>query len=402
MNSGLIDLCDDEEIMFIIGHECGHIKSNHMLYHMMAQVINLFIDSIPLGNLAAAPIQYALYYWDRMSEFTADRAGLLCCQNKDAAIRAFMKMAGTPIKEFNSLNYETFIQQATDFKQLDYDAMSKVIKFISIMDASHPWTVMRAAELLNWINSGDYKLLIDMGHAPILINSTTHTTALHKPQVTVKPKPQLTIKETTAPKPLLTIKEKKQVDKIEIKSVSQQQVESDAPCDIVIRETENDNEVTLEGVVLSQLAATNLIQRLVAEKILNESEEYEYYIEDKLNRRVMPDDTRSLLELGYIGGDVVRVGKSLKEYKIINIKNISTGHIVHAEGVTLDAVSAYDLIEQLKVAGILNENTTYLIINKEGQTLSIEDKSTLSELGFTYNDTINVFSEESDVGTLEN
>ncbi len=401
LNSGLIDLCDDEEIMFIIGHECGHIKSNHMLYHMMAQVINLFIDSIPLGNLAAAPIQYALYYWDRMSEFTADRAGLLCCQNKDAVIRAFMKMAGTPIKEFNSLNYETFIQQAADFKQLDYDAMSKVIKFISIMDASHPWTVMRAAELLNWINSGDYKLLIDMGHAPIQINSTTHTPVSHKPQVTVKPKPQLTIKETTAPKPLLTIKEKKQVDKIEIKSVSQQQVESDTPCDIVIRETENDNEVTLEGVVLSQLAATDLIQRLVAEKILNESEEYEYYIEDKLNRRVMPDDTRSLLNLGYIDGDVVRVGKSLKEHKVINIKNISTGNIVHAEGVALDAVSAYDLIEQLKVAGILNENTTYLIIDKEGHTLSIEDQRTLFELGFTYGNTINVLIEDSNVGMSE-
>lgn len=372
-----------------------------MLYHMMAQVINLFIDSIPLGNLAAAPIQYALYYWDRMSEFTADRAGLLCCQNKDAAIRAFMKMAGTPIKEFNSLNYETFIQQAADFKQLDYDAMSKVIKFISIMDASHPWTVMRAAELLNWINSGDYKLLIDMGHASIQINSTTHTTVSHKPQVTVKPKPQLTIKETTAPKPLLTIKEKKQVDKIEIKSVSQQQVESDTPCDIVIRETENDNEVTLEGVVLSQLAATDLIQRLVAEKILNESEEYEYYIEDKLNRRVMPDDTRSLLDLGYIDGDVVRVGKSLKEHKVINIKNISTGNIVHAEGVALDAVSAYDLIEQLKVAGILNENTTYLIIDKEGHTLSIEDQRTLFELGFTYGNTINVLIEDSNVGMSE-
>ena len=87
LNSGLIDLCDDDEIMFIIGHECGHIKSNHMLYHMMAQVINICIDSIPFGSIAAAPLQYALYYWDRMSEFTADRAGLLCCQNKNAAIR---------------------------------------------------------------------------------------------------------------------------------------------------------------------------------------------------------------------------------------------------------------------------------------------------------------------------
>ena len=162
LNSGLIDLCDDDEIMFIIGHECGHIKSNHMLYHMMAQAINICIDSIPFGNIAVAPVQYALYYWDRMSEFTADRAGLLCCQNKDAAIRAFMKMAGTPIKEYENLNYRTFIQQASDFKQLDYDAMSKIIKFISIADASHPWTVMRAAELLNWINSGEYDKILQL------------------------------------------------------------------------------------------------------------------------------------------------------------------------------------------------------------------------------------------------
>lgn len=161
LNSGLIDMCDDNEIMFIIGHELGHIKSNHMLYHMMANVINMVIDSIPGGNFVAAPLQYALYYWDRMSEFTADRAGLLCCQNKDAAIRMFMKMAGLPLKEFNNMNYHSFIQQAADFKMLDYDGMSKLIKFISIADASHPWTVMRAAELLNWINEGKYSNLMN-------------------------------------------------------------------------------------------------------------------------------------------------------------------------------------------------------------------------------------------------
>ena len=31
LNSGLIDLCDDDEIMFVIGHELGHVKSRHML-----------------------------------------------------------------------------------------------------------------------------------------------------------------------------------------------------------------------------------------------------------------------------------------------------------------------------------------------------------------------------------
>ena len=131
-----------------------------MLYHMMAQVINIIIDSIPFGGIAAAPLQYALYYWDRMSEFTADRAGLLCCQNKDAAIRAFMKMAGMPIQQFKDMKYQTFIQQAKDFKQLDYDGLNKIIKIISIADASHPWTVMRAAELLNWIDCGEFDKFI--------------------------------------------------------------------------------------------------------------------------------------------------------------------------------------------------------------------------------------------------
>ena len=157
LNSGLIDLCDEDEIMFVIGHELGHIKSNHMLYHMMAQIINYIIDAIPGGSLLAGGLQYALYYWSRMSEFTADRAGLLCCQNETAAIRAFMKMAGIPINHFNVMNYETFIEQARDFKMLDVEGMNKFIKILSIANASHPWTVMRAAELLNWTNSGTYQ-----------------------------------------------------------------------------------------------------------------------------------------------------------------------------------------------------------------------------------------------------
>ena len=127
---------------------------------MMAQVINICIDSIPFGSIAAAPLQYALYYWDRMSEFTADRAGLLCCQNKSAAIRAFMKMAGLPIRNYENINHKSFIAQASDFKSLDYEALNKVIKFISIADNSHPWTVMRAAELLTWVESKKFKELV--------------------------------------------------------------------------------------------------------------------------------------------------------------------------------------------------------------------------------------------------
>lgn len=166
INSGLIDLCDEDEIMFILGHEVGHILSMHMLYHMMAQVVNMFIDATPGGTLVAGGLQYALYYWYRMSEFTADRAGLLCCQNTDAMIRAFIKMAGLPLKEFDNIHTDTFIQQARDFKMLDYDGMNKFVKFFSIADDTHPWTVMRSAELLRWIENGEYDRFISKQYLP--------------------------------------------------------------------------------------------------------------------------------------------------------------------------------------------------------------------------------------------
>lgn len=161
LDSGLLDLCDDDEIRFIIGHECGHIKSNHMLYHMMADVITYVIDAIPGGNLLGGGLQYALFYWQRMSEFTADRAGLLCCQDRDATIRAFIKMSGLPIREFDNLHPETFIQQAHDFKMLDESNMNKFVKMISIANSSHPWTVMRASEILNWMEQGEYTRIIN-------------------------------------------------------------------------------------------------------------------------------------------------------------------------------------------------------------------------------------------------
>lgn len=161
INSGLIDLCDDDEIMFVIGHECGHIKSNHMLYHMMAQVINMCIDMIPFGSIAAAPIQYALYYWDRMSEYTADRAGLLCCQKPTVCIRTLSKMAGVPLAFHDKIDVNAFITQAQEFKGLDYDALSKTIKLLAIADNSHPWTVMRAAQLIDWIQTNEPKTILN-------------------------------------------------------------------------------------------------------------------------------------------------------------------------------------------------------------------------------------------------
>ena len=116
---------------------------------------------IPLGEAMLTPIHYALLYWQRMSEFTADRAGLLACQDKDAAIEAIIKMAGAPQKYFEKLDQEAFIKQAEEFETRFSSVADSAIRTISIASSTHPWTVYRAGELLKWIKSGEYDKILE-------------------------------------------------------------------------------------------------------------------------------------------------------------------------------------------------------------------------------------------------
>ncbi len=161
LNSGAVDLLSESQLDYVVGHELGHIKSGHVLYHLMAQLFSSVIGMIPLGEAMLTPIHYALLYWQRMSEFTADRAGLLACQDKDAAIEAIIKMAGAPQKYFEKLDQEAFIKQAEEFETRFSSVADSAIRTISIASSTHPWTVYRAGELLKWIKSGEYDKILE-------------------------------------------------------------------------------------------------------------------------------------------------------------------------------------------------------------------------------------------------
>lgn len=159
--TGAIDLLPDAELQFIIGHEAGHIKSGHVLYHVMVGFMSQILAQMGILANFGTPLVLALNYWNRMSEFTADRAGLLACQDLDAALSATMKMAGLPKKYFNTADPHVFAQQAQEFLSRYGDTANTIIKNISILDDSHPWTVMRAAELIKWVESGAYDRLLN-------------------------------------------------------------------------------------------------------------------------------------------------------------------------------------------------------------------------------------------------
>lgn len=58
--------------------------------------------------------------------------------------------------QFVCLDEQAFLQEAKDFDTLDYEKQNKIFKFISIVDSSHRWMVMRVAELMKWIEGGEY------------------------------------------------------------------------------------------------------------------------------------------------------------------------------------------------------------------------------------------------------
>lgn len=158
--SGAVDLMTEEELRFIIGHEMGHIKSGHVLYHTMTQMFSNIISNVSIASPLVKPMYLALLYWYRMSEFTADRAGLLACQDVDAALNAVIKMSGFPSKYFDKMDRNAFMEQARDFQNRYGGFTDTAIKNISILNDSHPWTIMRAAELIKWIESGEYEKVL--------------------------------------------------------------------------------------------------------------------------------------------------------------------------------------------------------------------------------------------------
>lgn len=145
------------ELVFMLGHEMGHIKSEHVMYHSLGRRTELLNHlSLGLAKPAVLAVRTALDYWARRSEFTADRAGLLACQDRDASIRALMKMAGYPPRFYKSVDPEQLLEQAQAFKAMDENTAYRFAKYAAVLDEDHPWSVLRAAELQEWFDSGGY------------------------------------------------------------------------------------------------------------------------------------------------------------------------------------------------------------------------------------------------------
>jgi len=161
MMSGSADLFTDEEMMFVLGHELGHMACGHKPYHMLLETFYMPFVNDAAFKAWASIIKLPLMEWYRISDYTADRMGLLCCQDINAAITTMIKKAGLPKKCYNNIDVQSFVQQARDFEENFTDTMDRIVKVLSIRSAEFPWLVVRAGKLYDWYHSDEYRQIID-------------------------------------------------------------------------------------------------------------------------------------------------------------------------------------------------------------------------------------------------
>jgi Zn-dependent protease with chaperone function len=160
ITSGMVELMDLEEIRFIIGHELGHVLSGHVVYRtMLFHLIRLAqrIAWMPIGYIGLRGIIWGLEEWYRKSELSCDRAGLLAGQDVEAARRALMKTAGGA--HMPELSHDAFHQQAHEYDAVP-DVREGLLKLLQLQGNTHPFAVVRYAELDRWATDGDYRQIL--------------------------------------------------------------------------------------------------------------------------------------------------------------------------------------------------------------------------------------------------
>ncbi len=165
IHSALVDLMDESEFQWVLGHELGHAMSGHALYTtiLLAGInagVSAVAESLPIAGTGVALASEAirLGFWDlhRKMEFSGDRAGLLVGRDPAAAIRALMKLAGGA--NLRRMSPEAFIEQALEYQARG--GSDQLRRFLLTKELSHPVPVTRALEIKKWAEGGEYQAVI--------------------------------------------------------------------------------------------------------------------------------------------------------------------------------------------------------------------------------------------------
>jgi Zn-dependent protease with chaperone function len=142
----------------LLGHELGHVLSDHVLYITALNILIAAGSSVPiLMGVPFRAVETVLLEWYRAAELSSDRAATLVVRDPKIVCRMLMVAAsGLPAEQ---LNLDAFMAQAMEYESWDAPS-DRVRRFFSEINITHPYAVRRVSEVMRWVQSGEYDRIL--------------------------------------------------------------------------------------------------------------------------------------------------------------------------------------------------------------------------------------------------
>ncbi len=125
-SSTLVDVLDERELEFVIGHELGHFLYGH-------------------SGLANRKQGLEYLFLNRAQEISADRVGLIACESMDVAMRALMKTISGLKEEYLRFDSGSFLSQLNELSEDSAQGGETL---------THPSILIRSRSLLSFSRCG--------------------------------------------------------------------------------------------------------------------------------------------------------------------------------------------------------------------------------------------------------
>lgn len=146
----MVKTMSQQQLKFVIGHECGHVAMGHMVYHTVISIASTFASVFPIiGPIVNTVGTLPLMAWSRRSEISADRAGLLCCGELEVAQRTLIQLE-MPFLDASQIDIPEYVANSQRFLK------KGVLRKINEFDEAHPIIPKRINALDVFINSEKY------------------------------------------------------------------------------------------------------------------------------------------------------------------------------------------------------------------------------------------------------
>ena len=147
LTQGLVDELSSRQLQFVLGHEFGHVRAWHTPLKMLLhnEMMHSHIGAVLW--LPCVLMRLIMLIWDRLSEHTADRAGLIACRD-----------LATAVWTLAAVHYGTDVAARLDLQAFacEMQAEDRWTNALSAVGAEHPTLQQRVSHLVQFAASPQF------------------------------------------------------------------------------------------------------------------------------------------------------------------------------------------------------------------------------------------------------